>query len=154
MKEEGPVDNSMLVALNDSISSQAVIDFLADLPLSRETMNVTLIHVYRKPAAVEDLMGQRFTSEQPSRFMKVLEDAKEKLVASGFRPEKIRIDLVEDPFPTVTDGIIERFNQQSYDMVVIGRKNMSKAEEFVLGDISVKLVRALGATAVLVVKTP
>ena len=148
------MDNSMLVALNDSISSQAVIDFLADLPLRREEMNVTLIHVYRKPAAVEDLMGQRFTSEQPSRFMKVLEETKDKLVARGFRPERIEIDLVEDPFPTVTDGIIDRFRKNKYDLVVIGRKNMSKAEEFVLGDISVKLVRALGETAILVVKTP
>ncbi len=154
MKEGGPVDNSMLVALNDSISSQAVIDFLADLPLRRDEMNVTLVHIYRKPAAVEDLMGQRFTSEQPSRFMKVLEDAREKLVARGYRAEKVTIDLVEDPYPTVTDGIIEQFRKHDYDMVVIGRKNMSKAEEFVLGDISVKLVRALGAAAVLVVKTP
>lgn len=148
------MDNSMLVALNDSISSQAVIDFLADLPLRRDEMNVTLVHVYRKPSAVEDLMGQRFTSEQPSRFMKVLEDARKTLVARGFQPEKIKIDLVEDPFPTVTDGIIDQFKKHKYDMVVIGRKNMSKAEEFVLGDISVKLVRALGETAVLVVKTP
>jgi nucleotide-binding universal stress UspA family protein len=154
MKEGDPVDNSMLVALNDSISSQAVIDFLADLPLSREEMNVTLIHVYRKPAAVEDLMGQRFTSEQPSRFMKVLEEAREKLVERGFQPEKITLDLVEDPFPTVADAIIDRFKKNNFDMVVIGRKNMSKAEEFVMGDISVKLVRALGATAILVVKTP
>ena len=148
------MDNSMLVALNDSISSQAVIDFLADLPLSREEVNVTLIHVYRKPAAVEDLMGQRFTSEQPSRFMNVLEEAKDKLVARGFLSENIKLDLVEDPFPTVADGIIDRFKKDNYDMVVIGRKNMSKAEEFVLGDISVKLVRVLGAAAILVVKTP
>lgn len=148
------MDNSMLVALNDSISSQAVIGFLADLPLCREEMNVTLMHVYRKPAAVEDLMGQRFTSEQPTRFMKMLEEARDKLVARGFQSERIRMDLVEDPFPTVTDGIIDQFKKQKYDMVVIGRKNMSKAEEFVLGDISIKLVRALGETAILVVKTP
>jgi nucleotide-binding universal stress UspA family protein len=154
MKEGDPVDNSMLVALNDSISSQAVIDFLAGLPLRRDEMNVTLVHVYRKPSAVEDLMGQRFTSEQPSRFMKMLEDSRNRLIERGFRPERVRIDLVEHTFPTVTDGIIDQFNKHKYDMVVIGRKNMSKAEEFVLGDISVKLVRALGEAAVLVVKTP
>ena len=148
------MDNSMLVALNDSISSHAVIDFLADLPLHREKMNVTLIHVYQKPAAVEGLMGQRFTSEQPSRFLKMLEQAKDQLVARGFQPERIRIDLVDAPFPTVTDAIIDQFRKHKYDMVVIGRKNMSKAEEFVLGDISVKLVRALGETAILVIKTP
>ena len=148
------MDNSMLVALNDSISSQAVIDFLADLPLCRDEMNVTLIHVYRKPSAVEDLMGQKFASEQPSRFLKMLEQARDQLVTRGFQPEKIKIDFVDEPFPTVTDGIIDQFKKHKYDMVVIGRKNMSKAEEFVLGDISVKLVRALGESAILVIKTP
>jgi nucleotide-binding universal stress UspA family protein len=38
-------------------------------------------------------------------------------------------------------------------MVVIGRRKKSKSEEFVLGDVSVKLVRALEGNAVLVVKT-
>jgi hypothetical protein len=39
-------------------------------------------------------------------------------------------------------------------MVVIGRKRMSKAEEFVMGDISIKLIRALENAAVLVVTSP
>jgi hypothetical protein len=37
--------------------------------------------------------------------------------------------------------------------LIIGRKKMSKSEEFVLGDISIKLIRALGKTAILVVKS-
>jgi hypothetical protein len=37
-------------------------------------------------------------------------------------------------------------------MVVIGRKTMSKSEEFIMGDISVKLLRSLNKTAILVVK--
>ena len=37
-------------------------------------------------------------------------------------------------------------------MVIIGRKRMSKAEEFVLGDISIKLVRALEGVAIVIVK--
>ena len=59
--------------------------------------------------------------------------------------------MVEDPYSTVTEGIIDQFNKENYSMVVIGRKRMSKAEEFVRGDVSVKLVRALKGTAVLVV---
>ncbi len=39
------------------------------------------------------------------------------------------------------------------EMVMIGRKRMSKAEEFVMGDVGVKLVRALEGVAVLVVKS-
>lgn len=61
---------------------------------------------------------------------------------------------MQDPYHTVTDGIIDQFNKGRYSMVVIGRKTMSKAEEFVRGDVSVKLVRVLKGAAVLVVTTP
>jgi len=71
----------------------------------------------------------------------------------GFDPEKIRVELVQEPYPTITEGIIDYYNQGDFDMLMIGRKKMSKQEEFVLGDISIKLIRALGKTAVLVVKT-
>ena len=118
-----------------------------------EDANVTLLHLYKKPSASEDLMGKKFTEQQPARFESVLERAKDKLVESGFKPQNIDIELVKDPYPTITDGIIDHFNKKHFDMVVIGRKRMSKAEEFVMGDVSVKLVRALENTAVLVVKS-
>ena len=65
----------------------------------------------------------------------------------------VKIKLIEDPYTTVAEGIIDQFKKGHYSMVVIGRKRMSKAEEFVKGDISVKLVRALTGAAVLVVTT-
>ena len=54
--------------------------------------------------------------------------------------------------PTVADGIIAEFERGAYDLVVIGRKKMSKAEEFVMGDASIKLIRALDKAPVIVVK--
>jgi len=131
-----------------------MIDFVANLPLRREDFRITLLHVYRKPAAVEELMGQRFTNEQLIRFQSVLEESRVKLVQQGFPPEKIKINLELEPYDTVTDGIIDQFNKGDFDMVVIGRKSMTKAEEFVLGDISVKLIREMKGASVLVVKTP
>jgi len=98
-------------------------------------------------------MGKKFTSEQQPRIMKVLENARKKLVDAGFHESGIEIKLLIEQFPTVTDGIIHQFQQDDYQMVLIGRKRMSKSEEFVLGDISIKLVRNLENTAVVVVKT-
>ena len=70
-----------------------------------------------------------------------------------FNAEKIETKMVTEPYATVADGIIDQCKKRAYDIVVIGRKRMSKAQEFVLGDVSVKLVRALEGTAVLVVKS-
>jgi nucleotide-binding universal stress UspA family protein len=145
--------NSILIAMNDSISSRAALNFFVQLVLCPEDCQVTLLHVFRKPTATEELMGKKFTEQQPARFKSILEKAKEKLVEYGYNPSRIETLLITDPYPTVAEGIIEHCEKRHYDMVIIGRKRMTKAEEFVLGDVSVKLLRSLEKMAVLVVKS-
>jgi nucleotide-binding universal stress UspA family protein len=147
------VATSILVPLSDSMSSRAVVDYLAGLSFCPEDWEITLLHLFRKPSASEELMGEKFAKELPSRYQAHLENVRDILVESGFNPNKITISMVSENYQTVADGIIDQFNKSKYDMVVIGRKRMSKAEEFVLGDVSVKLVRALEGTAILVVKS-
>ena len=146
-------NNSILVALNDSVSSRAVVDFLIGLSLCPEDWRIHLLHFFRKPSSSEELMGKKYMNRLPARMLSVLQGAKEKLIENGFHPEQIHTELVEKPYPTIADGIIDQVGKRNFDMVVIGRKKMSKAEEFVMGDISVKLVRALENAAILVVKS-
>jgi nucleotide-binding universal stress UspA family protein len=146
-------NNSILVALNDSISSRTVVDFLIKSPFSPDKVQITLLHILRKPSAGEELMGKKFMKEQPERKIAALQKAKDRMVENGFNSDKIKIELVTEPYETVSDGIIDQFNKSDYDMVMIGRKKMSKAEEFVLGDPSVKLLRALDGISIVVVKS-
>jgi len=145
--------NSMLIAIDDSVSSRALVDFIANLAICPEEVDITLLHVFRKPSAGEELMGEKFMKEQPKRYLKVMQTARDKLVEKGCNPKTVRIQMIKDPYETVAEGIIDQFNRGDYSMVAIGRKRMSKAEEFVRGDVSVKLVRALKGAAVLVVTT-
>jgi nucleotide-binding universal stress UspA family protein len=148
------VSVSMLVPINASVSSRAIINFLIKMPFCPEDTRITLIHIFREPSSGEDLMGKKFMAEQPARLSAMLQKAKERLVEEkGFHPSQVDTVLLTNPYPSVTEGIIEFFKKNKYDIVVIGRKKMSKSEEFVLGDISVKLVRTLENTSVLVVKT-
>lgn len=144
--------NKILVALNDSMSSRAVLDYIGNLSLCPDDLQIILLHVFRKPSGGEELMGKKYMNQQPAKYSAVLEDAKKHLVDKGFFPENIENVLVTEPYPTIAEGIIEQVRLFSPTMVVIGRKRMSKAEEFVMGDVSIKLVRALEGTAVLVVK--
>ena len=144
--------NSILVALNDSGSSRKALDFMLQFSILPKDADLTLLHVFRKPLAGEDLMGEKFMKEQPARFKNFLEDTRDKLVENGYDPGRIELKLTTETYATITEGIIDQFNKGEYSMVVLGRKRMSKAEEFVLGDIGVKLVRALEGVAILVVK--
>lgn len=147
------MSKSVLVAVNDSLSSRAALEFVAGMPLVSEDSRITLVHILRKPSASEELMGKKFAEEQPKRFLALLEKAKETLVQNGFKAEHIETDLILETYPTVADGIIDQCKKRDCTMVVVGRKRMSKAEEFVLGDVCVKLVRGLDKVAVLVVKS-
>ena len=142
----------ILVALSDSIVSQSVLDHLIEMGYCHQDYHITLLHVFRKATAEEQLMGKKFSSEQQPRMLAMLERAKENLVKAGFNESSIHINLATTVYPTIADGIIEEFRKDHYQMVIIGRKRKSKSEEFALGDISVKLVRTLENTAVVVVK--
>jgi nucleotide-binding universal stress UspA family protein len=147
------LNTSVLVAVNDSLSSRAALEFVANMPLVPENFRICLVHILRKPSASEELMGKKFAEEQPKRFLALLEKAKQMLIERGFRAEHIETRLISEPYPTVADGIIDQCKKRDCTMVVVGRKRMSKAEEFVLGDVCVKLVRGLDKVAVLVVKS-
>lgn len=144
--------NSILVPLNDSKSSKGVVAFLLNMSLCDDN-TFTLIHIFREPSSGEELMGKKFMAEMPARLEKMLKDTKQRLVEEkGFDADHIQIELVKG-YASVSEGIIDYFKKGDFDMVVIGRKQMSKSEEFVLGDISAKLIRNLPKASILVVKT-
>lgn len=145
---------SILVALKDTKSSRGVVKYFAKLPFQADRLDITLLHVFRQPTSGEEqMMGEGYAQKDALRAQSVLEDARQILIEGGIAPANIHLLLARDPYPTATDGIIDYFNRNIYHMVVIGRRKKSKSEEFVMGDVSVKLVRALEGTAVLVVKT-
>jgi nucleotide-binding universal stress UspA family protein len=130
-----------------------VVEYFTRLPFQPDSLDITLLHVFRQPTAGEELMGEEFRRKEAERAQAVLDDAKALLTQQGFDPAHIHLRLATASYPTVTEGIIDQFSRDIYHMVVIGRRKKSKSEEFVLGDVSVKLVRALEGNAVLVVKT-
>ena len=148
------MSNSIFIAFNNSMSSKGVLDFLVKSSFSRSSTSIIICHLFRKPTSSEELMGKTYTKERESRLWGALNAAKEKLVQSGFNAENIEVDMITEPYATLADGVLDQCEKRNIDLVIIGRKKMSKAEEFVMGDLSVKLVRNLDRMAVLVVKSP
>ena len=146
--------HSILVAVKDSGSSRAVLEYLSRLPLEPEKVTLTLLHVFRKPSTSEEFMGDKYFEEEVSRLEDDLKEGRDQLVEAGFQADSVDIRVSNELYPTVTEGILDQFNEGGYDLVVIGRREKSKSEEFVMGDVGVKLIRSLeGAAGILVVKS-
>ena len=148
----GKTEKKAFVAINNTIRSKAVIDYIIDMSLCPEEWHLSLVHILRSPSASEELMGKKFIKEQPARMLDMLEKAKNRLVENGYRPDKIDIKVAQLEYATISEGIIDQYKKEKYDILIIGRKRMSKSEEFVMGDVSIKLIRKLEKAAILVVK--
>jgi nucleotide-binding universal stress UspA family protein len=140
------------MAFNDSSSSRTALEFLVRTALCGDQSRITIVHIFRKPTGSEEMMGKKYMQKAPERIKESMEKARQQLEQAGFPAENIRLEFIEKHYPSIAEGIIDRFNTGDFNMVVIGRKKMSKSEEFVLGDPSIKLVRSLSGTAVVVVK--
>ena len=147
------MENKILVPVNNYETSRAVLDYLIGLSLCPESSEITLLHILRIPSGGEELMGKKYMQNEPEKIKSLMIEAQDELIDAGFEEANIHREVIEGTFPTVADGLIDYFSKNHHTMVVIGRKKLSKAEEFVLGDVSIKLVRALENTAVVVVKT-
>ena len=143
---------SILIIMNDASGSTAAVDFISHLPLIASEVNITLLHVFRQPSGSEKMMGKKFLKAQRERIRIAIADACRRLVTAGYREERIHPRLETEPYATVADGIIAEMGKEDYDIVVISRKRMSRSEEFVLGDASINVIRAVDDAAVVVVK--
>ena len=83
--------NSILIAMNNSLSAMAAVDFVSNLAICPEEVDITLLHVFRKPSAGEELMGEKFMKEQPARYLNAMEKARDKLVEKGCNPNTVTI---------------------------------------------------------------
>lgn len=141
--------HSILIVLKDSVSSREALEYISLLPFCKEDVDITLMHIFRKTSMSEELMGENFTDEETQKWQKQLDNAKAVLVSHGLKPEKIHTRLVSDAYPTVADGIIDQLKKGNYGTLVLGHQKKSRAEEFVKGDISMKLLRSLEGVAIL-----
>jgi hypothetical protein len=143
--------NSILLAISDSETTWQVLDYFTGLAFCTDTVEITLLHIFRDPWP-EELMGIAMEDNPRQKIEAVIEKFRDKLIESGFSPRSITTKLVTESYPSIADGIIDEFKKGHYSTVVLGRRKMSKAEEFVLGDVSMKLLRALEGAGILVVK--
>ena len=146
------MSKSILLVLNETPCSKLAVEFLAQVPLSFSEVKITILHIFRRPTGSEEMMGKKFLQSQHEKVKAEMTDAQQRLTQAGYPADHIRIHIENKPYPTLADGIIAEVDKGNYDIVVIGRKKMSKSEEFVLGDASIKVIRALEKASVIVVK--
>jgi len=146
----------ILVCLDKSEGAMQAVDYVGKiLGASSSGFEVTLFHVITDSAAlphefgeygvVRDLeqewieMAEKRAREEELAMESVLESAGMRLVKAGFDPARVSRKIVRGVGKKA--GIIaEEAQQGGYDTIVVGRRGLSKVQEFIMGRVSNKVI--------------
>ena len=155
--KEGSVgrDRHLLVAVDQSASSEKAVFYVADFLGGLSGFRVTLLHILAVPQ--EDLFATeaeraswlRDREEEAGRF---LDHYRLILTESGFPEEKVATRLLTREVETLSDVILEEHQKLGSCTIVLGRGGKSRKEEFLFGSVSNHIVHQARGCSVWIIE--
>ena len=152
----------MLIAFDGSENSFNAVEYVGNIARNCSGGEIVLLYVERLPDKdifPDDAAWEKQCSENEQTMMVKLAEAERKLVAMGVNPEEVKVEYFascKSPFHetdicstgrSIGMDILRIREEGEYGTIVIGRRGVSKAEEFLFGSVSTKVVQsAVGCT--------
>jgi nucleotide-binding universal stress UspA family protein len=147
------MNKKLLVAIDGSRNSLAALDYLHHLSRHCSNLQLVLFHVLPpvppvyKEALYKDAIAQKYLLQWKEKHLaaieQVLKKSKDKLLRWGWEDSQVQIKAQEKRVGLARDILFEA-RQGLYDAVVVGRRGLSKAQEFFLGSVSGKVLQGAG----------
>ena len=135
---------NILVAMDRSEGAMRAVDFVGEL-MGGHDFNVTLLHVIRngeqiKPGASYKPMPEEDIQTEEQKMQAVFDEAKRRLVDYGFKPDHVTSKVITDA-SSPPRAIVQEAEQGGYSPIVIGRRGLSKLQEFFMGSVSKQVIQ-------------
>ncbi|SHE28898.1 Nucleotide-binding universal stress protein, UspA family [Desulfacinum infernum DSM 9756] len=139
------MEHKVLVGIDCSPNAERAVDYVGTLLRVHDQVRITLHHVLTAPSA--DILPdghkrRRALEERRERALRQLEAMAQRLVERGIPRDRIRLQVQEcEKGEGIARLLLEEQRRGGYQTVVVGRRGMSKREEFLFGSVSSKIVR-------------
>jgi len=135
---------NILVALDRSEGAMRAVDFVGEL-MGGHDFNVTLLHVIRngeqiKPGASYKPLPEEDIQTEEQKIQAVFDEAKRRLIDYGFKSDHVTSKVItgaQSPPRT----IVQDAEQGGYSPIVIGRRGLSRFQEFFMGSVSNQVIQ-------------
>jgi nucleotide-binding universal stress UspA family protein len=144
----------ILVGINESINSRIASSYVKNfLGGEGKDCEVVLLHVIPRTKSEEEEELRGIHEEDKLEIIEgILLEIKNDFVDSGLDPDAVKIEIDKGRHDTVAEGILDYFEEWDFCTVVLGRRGISKAEEFLFGSVSQIVVSEAKGCAVWVVE--
>ncbi|MEJ2182307.1 MAG: universal stress protein [Nitrospirota bacterium] len=145
----------VLVAVDGTENAQRAVLYVADILGGMPGFRVTLLHVVQEPPLEYFSNAQQrrdWLGEKEAEGRKGLERYRRILLHSGFEEDQVGTTLVVKACDSLARCIYEEVRRLNACTVVVGRRGISKKEEFLFGSTSNTMVHTARNCAVWVVE--
>ncbi|HSL61753.1 MAG TPA: universal stress protein [Desulfotignum sp.] len=148
----------ILVAVDGSENARRSINYVADIIKDCRRFEITLLSIEHLPDRdffADDAAWKKACAENRDAMLAFLADGKQLLAEQGVSEKLIHTDYIESchsPMPgekgycsrgtSIALDILHAAKDGGFGTVVIGRRGVSKAEEFMFGSVSNKIIHS------------
>jgi nucleotide-binding universal stress UspA family protein len=160
-----PEPGKLLLCLDNSDGARRAVDHVAEVIGDCREMDLTLFHAVRRPGIFRQIFGKAAQGNDEKEWLDsaakefeevekalepAFEDAKSRLMTAGCAPRRIHRKIVCD-VGSRAGAIVEEAMTNGHDTIVLGRRGLSKMQEFFMGRVSNKVLHLAKEKAVWIV---
>jgi nucleotide-binding universal stress UspA family protein len=156
----GVTPGRIIVAIDASEGAMKAVDYVGSM-FGNMDAEITLLHVLSDITGFEPRYGmtypgpistepERWLEEEQQEINRVFEKVKKQLVSAGLDAAQVKTKIIKD-VGSRASVVVQEARQAGYGSIVIGRRGISKVEQFFMGSMSNKVVHLGKGMAVWVV---
>jgi nucleotide-binding universal stress UspA family protein len=134
---------NVLIAVDDTPTSENALKYTADIIGKLEAAQVCLLHIYPEPPPGYYSSGKSlddYRREKEDKAAIFIQRAEDILLQAGIDGQSVITMFHMADHATISQAILNIQTENGYGTVIVGKRGVSKAEEFLFGSISSALV--------------
>ncbi len=133
------VREKLLIAVDETETSMHALRYVAQVAGGMEEMSICLLHIYPEPPPDYYLKGgtlSAYKENQNAKAERVFSQAMIILTEAGISKERISTDNRFTEDKTISEELLAVRSEGDFGTVVVGKRGVSRTEEFLFGSIS------------------